>query len=521
MARNSPYCMASFCFFFCGFWPQFHSLKYAWSSQNLDLTTYLRETVSSRSKSNLLLTQLLPHLFVLIHISFVGFLETFTFSKSALHPYQDPRKSSTQFLSSRFFVGWRGKTPALSSSCCMVSFCPMWCFDRWSTDKNVHVPYRIVQVREQQVCPRRTALARLNPNLWYVPLLPHLFVHHNLPRWLLSDSRTHLTVSRYAVFKSFLLTCARKPQNPQQILCPLIQVMLAAANTTLPKVRRTAKLFSRDDTCELNVCQKRKFTRQRARTTEKKNTERQTRLPPGCSDIPLPQLVVITDGTGLFHTARTSSRLTVWWAYSHTFLPRVFTHRRARHCGSIPQQECCSVLIHDHMWDHFHLSWCHKHDILSCPFVKVLFRWHGLKFKIVCTRWSLTHLCAPSDGWTSLGFSLFSLIILTGLVNIDPGLQRILHFCRFLSSVCRTFVTYDCTERTLQTSTPPTSLRAHRSFVKVSSGVRQPAHEGTKVAWHPSDGPFSSRIFSECRTPCTQTMQWYPPAHPDDGISFV
>ena len=53
-----------------------------------------------------------------------------------------------------------------------------------------------------------------------------------------------------AVFKSFLLACARKPQNPRQILCPLVQLMSAPQNTTLPKVRRTAKLFSRDDICE-------------------------------------------------------------------------------------------------------------------------------------------------------------------------------------------------------------------------------------------------------------------------------
>ena len=48
-------------------------------------------------------------------------------------------------------------------------------------------------------------------------------------------------------------------------------------------------------------------------------------------------------------------------------------------------------------------------------------------------------MCAPSVGWTSLGFSFSSSIIRTGLVRIDLCLKRIIHSCGFLSSVCRIF----------------------------------------------------------------------------------
>ena len=66
--------------------------------------------------------------------------------------------------------------------------------------------------------------------------------------------------------------------------------------------------------------------------------------------------------------------------------------------------------------------------------------------------------CAPSDDRTSLGLSLWSLIILTGFVCIYPGLQRIIHFGGLLSGVCCIFVTYDCTERTLS---HPQSVAEH------------------------------------------------------------
>ena len=44
-----------------------------------------------------------------------------------------------------------------------------------------------------------------------------------------------------------------------------------------------------------------------------------------------------------------------------------------------------------------------------------------------CTS-SKSDQCAPSDEGKSLRLSLYSFIIMTGLVSIDPGLKRIIHF---------------------------------------------------------------------------------------------
>ena len=62
---------------------------------------------------------------------------------------------------------------------------------------------------------------------------------------------------------------------------------------------------------------------------------------------------------------------------------------------------------------------CHKHEILSCFFVKVSFQWHRLKIKIVCARWAwLTNvrqvtvrrpwnfLCIHSSYWLELSVSI-------------------------------------------------------------------------------------------------------------------
>ena len=57
------------------------------------------------------------------------------------------------------------------------------------------------------------------------------------------------------------------------------------------------------------------------------------------------------------------------------------------------------------------------------------------------------YVCAPNDDWTSLRISLYSIILLIGCVSID--LEKDHTFCGFLSTVCRIFVTYDYTKRTL------------------------------------------------------------------------
>ncbi len=100
-------------------------------------------------------------------------------------------------------------------------------------------------------------------------------------------------------------------------------------------------------TLEPNMRQKVKFTRQNAHTTGRKNCEGNWGLrshpPVFLRDAPvvlLPQLVVITGGIGLFHTARTSSGLTsLSGDRVHTLPSACFTPRRALLCGSIAQQK--------------------------------------------------------------------------------------------------------------------------------------------------------------------------------------
>ena len=63
----------------------------------------------------------------------------------------------------------------------------------------------------------------------------------------------------------------------------------------------------------------------------------------------------------------------------------------------------------------------YKHDILSCPFVKVF----SMTLAQSLTAISLMCNCVvPSDDSTSFGLSLHSLIILTGYVSIDLGLKE-------------------------------------------------------------------------------------------------
>ena len=96
---------------------------------------------------------------------------------------------------------------------------------------------------------------------------------------------------------------------------------------------------------------------------------------------------------------------------------------------------------------------CQKHDILSCPFAKVF-----LPMTLVQDQESRVHVeldfqCAPSDVRTSFGLSLYSLVILTGFVSIDPekkGLYIFVGSCLVsVESSSRTIYT----ERTLFTST--------------------------------------------------------------------
>ena len=64
---------------------------------------------------------------------------------------------------------------------------------------------------------------------------------------------------------------------------------------------------------------------------------------------------------------------------------------------------------------------CHKHEILSCFFVKILFQWHRLMIKIVCARWAwLTNVrqvtvgrpwefpCIHSSYWLELSVSILN-----------------------------------------------------------------------------------------------------------------
>ena len=58
-------------------------------------------------------------------------------------------------------------------------------------------------------------------------------------------------------------------------------------------------------------------------------------------------------------------------------------------------------------------------------------------------------MCAPSDDdWTSLGLSLYSFIVLTGLASIDLGLERIIHFSGFLVVCFLVFSRTSYTDRT-------------------------------------------------------------------------
>ena len=94
----------------------------------------------------------------------------------------------------------------------------------------------------------------------------------------------------------------------------------------------------------------------------------------------------------------------------------------------------------------------------------------------LCTL-SLTYRCAPSDDGTSLGLSLYSLIILTGVVSFGPEKKGIIHVYGFLSGVFRIFVTYDLHRKNTFTSTPQHSATTcgHRKGIGHSTRLTQAA----------------------------------------------
>ena len=93
---------------------------------------------------------------------------------------------------------------------------------------------------------------------------------------------------------------------------------------------------------------------------------------------------------------------------------------------------------------------CSRHDILSRRSAISCLMTLAQGHIVVCTL-NLFFQCSPSDDLTSLGLSLFSFIILTGLVRLDPGIKK--ESCMFVGSwLCVFFVSRygkSCTYRTL------------------------------------------------------------------------
>ena len=66
------------------------------------------------------------------------------------------------------------------------------------------------------------------------------------------------------------------PKNPQQTLCPLVQMMLASQNVTLPGMRRIANFFSYAMTLESNVRQNIELHSSSCAILKRKKTEKET-----------------------------------------------------------------------------------------------------------------------------------------------------------------------------------------------------------------------------------------------------
>ena len=108
--------------------------------------------------------------------------------------------------------------------------------------------------------------------------------------------------------------------------------------------------------------------------------------------------------------------------------------------------------------------WCETHVTLPsflvhvtgvtlCPdFLVLLFHWLWLKTKQLCT-FSEFLQCAPCDDWTSLGPSLFSFIILTRLVSIDPEKRIVKSFLGSCLVFLVILVTYGLHRKNTFTST--------------------------------------------------------------------
>ena len=101
-----------------------------------------------------------------------------------------------------------------------------------------------------------------------------------------------------------------------------------------------------------------------------------------------------------------------------------------------------------YMWDSFHLLWFHKHDILSCLFVKVC-QWLWLKAWgrkaqrsccVVCAKWRLDYPCFRSS------YSL-------GILSIGLGMKRIRHLLRVFDCVFPRFLVAN--ELHIQNTTHP------------------------------------------------------------------
>ena len=120
-----------------------------------------------------------------------------------------------------------------------------------------------------------------------------------------------------------------------------------------------------------------------------------------------------------------SSSFTCWWlrkvGTGYTSRQRLHPHPRPSPCDRRLHFKITATCPSDcRMCDCFPLCYCFTSTTFCLAF---------------CECFSMTLAlgqCAPSDDWTSLGLSLFSLIILTGGVSIDPGKKNHTSFCGFL-----------------------------------------------------------------------------------------
>ena len=131
------------------------------------------------------------------------------------------------------------------------------------------------------------------------------------------------------------------------------------------------------------------------------------------------------------------------------------------------------------MWDSFHLLWFHKHDILSCPFVKVC-QWLWLKAWgrkaqrsccVVCAKWRLDYPCFRSS------YSL-------GILSIGLGMKRIIHLLCVFDCVFPRFLVAN--ELHIQNTTHP-QCESWR-FVSIATRTRSSSLTCCKIEetclWH-------------------------------------